>query len=92
MLEFYEHSSVQLSARQVIRNGILLASYIGYPIVTVHVVDAKEVEAVHAERHIFEECLVLMVLVVEKLIAHTDVGTAIGWGAKLVGLQFSVGC
>ena len=92
MLEFQEDSCVQLSARQIIRNGILLVGHIGHPIVAVHIVDAEEVEAVHAEHHVLEECLLLMMLVVEQLIAHTDVGTAIGWGAETVGFQLSMRC
>ena len=89
-LEFHEDSSVELSASQIIRHGILLVGDIGHPVIAVYVVDAEEVEAIHAERHILEEGLLLMILVVEQLVAHSDVGAAIGCGAEAVGFQLSV--
>ena len=58
--------------------------------VAVHIVDAEEVEAIHTEHHALEERLLLVVLVVEQMIAHSYVGTAIGGSTETVGFQFSM--
>ena len=86
VLKFQENAGIELATRQIIRHGILLVGYIGYPIVAVHVVDAEEVQTIYSQHHILQEVLLLPAAVVEQLITHTDICTAIGGGTEAVGL------
>ena len=93
VLKFQENTGIELAACQIIRHSILLIGYIRYPVVAVHIVDAEEVEAVYAQRYVLQEGLLLVTAVVEQLITHADVGTAIGGSTETVGLQLLVrGC
>ena len=92
VLKFQKNTGIELSAGKIIRYGVLLAGYISHPVIAVYVVYAEEVEAIYPQHHILQEGLLLTAAVVEQLITHTDICTAIGGGTETVGLQLSVGC
>ena len=51
-----------------------------------------EIEAIYTQPDILEDTLLGALAVVEQAIAHTDVGTFVGWCSEGIGLQFSVWC
>ena len=59
----------------------MLVGNVGNPVVRVDIVDAEEVEAVETQPDIADECLLLVILVVQGAEAHTDVGTFVGWSS-----------
>ena len=70
---------VNLPAREIVGNGILLVGYVGNPVVRVHVVDAEQVESVNAEPDVAEDALLLLLLlVVQQPVAHADVDALVG--------------
>ena len=68
----------------------LLVRDIRYPIVAVDIVNAEEIEAIYTHCYILEECSVFLMAVVQYLVAHSDICTAIGGGTETVGFQFSM--
>ena len=92
VLKFQKNAGIELSAGKIIRYGVLLTGYICHPVIAVYVVYAEEVETIYPQHHILQEGLLLTAAVVEQLIAHTDICTAIGGGTETVGLQLSVRC
>ena len=91
-LDFDEDSAIYLSACQIIRYCILLVGYVCYPVIAVDVVDTEEIEAIYTQPDILKDTLLGALAVVEQAIAHTDVGTFVGWCSEGIGLLFSVWC
>ena len=79
-----------MSAREIIWHGILMIRNICNPIVTIYVVNAKQVEAVNAHPHISEEAFAVTFAVVEEFVAHADVGAFVGRSPKRVAFELSV--
>ena len=92
VLKFQKNAGIELSAGKIIRYGVLLTGYICHPVIAVYVVYAEEVEAIYPQHYILQEGFLLTAAVVEQLITHTDICTAIGGGTETVGFQLSVGC
>ena len=90
-LELDGNATIDLAPREVVGHSILLARDVRDPIVAVDIVDAKEVEAVQSQPHIAEDGLLVALVVVKEAVAHTNIGTLIGWRTEGIGLQFFVG-
>lgn len=83
--EFSQDAEIQLSAREIVWDGILLVGHVGNPVIRVHVVDAKEVEAVHTKPDVAKwvELLLFVAVVVHCAVTHSYVGTLIGWCSEI---------
>ena len=90
-LKINRNPSVYLPSSKVVRNSILLSGDVSYPIVGIDVVDTEEVKAVNAKPDILENRVVTTVVIVQQPVAHTDVGTLIGWCTEGVVFQLCLG-
>ena len=89
--ELYQHAAINLAARQIIGHGILLVGHVRNPVIGVHVVDAKKVEAIHTQPDIADGiAFVLALVVVKGPETHADVCAFVGWGPEVEALYASV--
>ena len=92
LLQLYQDASIYHAVGQVVRYGILVVGYVGYPVVTAYVVKAEDVETVEPEPDVAQEfCTTQMVVfVVDEAVVHADIKATIGWCSEAVAFQTRV--
>ena len=86
-----QYPAVNLSACQVIRNGVLLVAHVGNPVITIYIVHTKQVQAIYAQPDVLEDNLLLPFVVVQQTVAHAYVGAFVGRSTEGVVLYSLVG-
>ena len=89
-LEIYGYLAVDLPTRQIVGHGPLPVGDVSYPIVTVDIRDAEEVEAVEPYPDVLDCGAAGTVVRTVGQETHADVGTLIGWRTESLLFQSSV--
>ena len=84
--EFDGNFAIHLSSSKIVGNGPLLVGNIGYPIVTVHIGDAEQIQAIDTEPQVLEHFTLL-----DGPEAHADIGSFVGRCAELLTFESAVG-
>lgn len=89
-LENYGNLAVDLPTRQIVGHGPLPVGDVSYPIITVDIRDAEEVEAVESNPDILDCGTAGTIVGTVGQETHADVGTLIGWRTESLLFQSSV--